>query len=50
MAYCGKHKMEFNELYWCPMCLMDEMEDEEHYSEGDLAHDAEVAQKFLESY
>ncbi len=50
MAYCEKHKVEFNELCWCPMCLIDEMEDENEksYSEADLAYDAETAAKFLE--
>jgi hypothetical protein len=42
-AYCEKHKVEFDELLWCPMCLQDEMdadmEKREHETELDTQED-----------
>ena len=26
MAYCTKHKTEYPDLLWCPMCLIDDNE------------------------
>ncbi len=45
MAHCKKHGVDYNSLLWCPMCLIDDMDDRE--DPEDDKYYATVRQEYL---